>query len=200
LLALLALLIGSPFFGTTVLSRVAVALLLSILLFATVILATNAPHQRWIAAILATVCGVILFAGLWLEHRVIYLPVVALLTIYLAYTIAVVLYRIVVATEIDADILCGTVAIYLLIGVVWALTYWPIYEFDEGAFAAASSLSAQPYDLHRFLYYSFSNLTSLGIGDITPVNRFAQIWTTLETATGNLYIAVLVARLVSLYR
>ena len=102
--------------------------------------ATNAPHQRWIAAILATVCGVILFAGLWLEHRVIYLPVVALLTIYLAYTIAVVLRRIVFVTEIDADILCGAVAIYFLIGVVLAFTYWPIYEFDKGAFAVPSSL------------------------------------------------------------
>lgn len=200
LLAVLGLLIGSPFFGTTVFSRAAVALLLSTLLFATVIAASNAPHQRSIAAVLATVCGIILFAGLLFEHRVIYLPIVALLTIYLVYTIAVVLRRMISATEIDADILCGAAATYFLIGVVWALTYWLIYAFDTGAFAVASSISEQPHDLHQFLYYSFSTLTSLGIGGINPVNRFAQIWTTLETATGNLYIAVLVARLVSLYR
>jgi len=199
-LALLALLIGSPFLGSDLLSRVAVALLLSILLFATVIAASKAPHLRWIAATLATVSGVVLFTGLLLEHRVIYLPVVALLTIYLAYTIAVVLRRMIIVTEIDADILCAAAAIYFLIGVVWAMTYWLIYELDKGAFTAASALAAPPYDLHQFLYYSFSTLTSLGIGDITPANRFAQIWTTLETATGNLYVAVLVARLVSLYR
>ena len=196
----MAVLIGSPFLGNDVLSCVAVALLLSILLFATVIAASKALHLRWIAATLATVSGVVLFAGLLVEHRVIYLPVVALFTIYLAYTIGVVLRRMVIVSEIDADILCGAATIYLLIGVVWAMTYWLIYELDKGAFSAAPELAVPPYDLHEFLYYSFSTLTSLGMGDITPVNRFAQIWTTLETATGNLYVAVLVARLVSLYR
>jgi len=200
LLALLALLIASRFFGNGLIDRGAHALLLATLLFATVVAASKAHHVRWIAATLATASGIVVFASLVLEHRVIYVPILALFTIYLAYTIAVVLRRMVIVTEIDADILCGAAAIYFLIGVVRAMTYWLICELDKGAFAAVPALGAPPYSFHHFLYYSFSTLTSLGIGDITPVNRFAQIWTTLETATGNLYIAVLVARLVSLYR
>ena len=200
LLALLILLVASPLTGNDVLDHAAVAVLLSILLFTTVIAASTARHIRWIAATLATGSGIVIFIGLALEHRVIYLPVVALFTAYLAYTIGVVLRRMVVTTEIDADILCGAAAIYFLIGVVWAMTYWLIYELDKGAFTAAAALAVPPFRFHQFLYYSFSSLTTLGIGDITPVNSFAQIWTTLETATGNLYIALLVARLVSLYR
>ena len=91
----MALLIGSPFLGNGVLSRVAVALLLHPAV-CNGVAASKAPHLRWIAATLATVSGVVIFAGLFLEHRVIYLPVVALLTIYLGYTIGVVLRRMVI--------------------------------------------------------------------------------------------------------
>jgi hypothetical protein len=200
LLAVMGLILVSSFVGNKIPDQAVLALLLSVLLFTTVVAASTARHVRWIAAALATSCGIVIFAGLMFEHRVIYLPVVALFAMYLAYTIGVVLRRMVTTTEIDADILCGAAAIYFLIGVVWAMWYWLIYELDKEAFTAASALAVPPYSFHEFLYYSFSSLTTLGIGDITPVNRFAQIWTTLETATGNLYIALLVARLVSLYR
>ena len=117
LLALLGLLIASPFFGNYLLDRAAHAALLAVLLFATVVAASTAHHVRWIAATLATASGIVIFAGLVLEHRVIYVPVLALFTIYLAYTIGVVLRRMVTTAQIDADILCGAVAIYFLIGV-----------------------------------------------------------------------------------
>ena len=44
------------------------------------------------------------------------------------------------AGQIDADILCGAAAIYLLLGVAWAATYWMIYEPDNMAFAAIAAL------------------------------------------------------------
>ena len=200
LLALLLLLITSPFVGKDLLDRAVLALLLAILLFAAVGAATPRRHEQWIAAALAAMSGVVIGGGLLLEHRIIYMPALALLTAYLAYTIHVILRRMITATQIDADILCGAAAIYLLLGVTWAVTYWMIYELDKGSFTAISALGAPPFKLHNFLYYSLSCLTGLGIGDITPVNYFAQIWSVLETVTGNLYIAVLVARLVSLYR
>ena len=48
--------------------------------------------------------------------------------------------------------------------------------------------------------FSLTTVTTLGYGDITPISPVARIWATLEAVTGVLYIAVLVARLVSLYR
>lgn len=200
LLALLLLLVGSPFVGDDVLDRVILTLFLTILLFAAVGAASTMRHERWIAASLATASGAVIGAGLLLEHRLIFLPALALFTLYLAYTISVVLRRLLTTNQIDADILCGAAAIYLLIGVAWALSYWIIYGLDRGAFTANAALNLPPYTIHEFLYYSFSCLTTLGIGDISPVNRFAQIWSTLETVTSNLYIALLVSRLVSLYR
>ena len=53
---------------------------------------------------------------------------------------------------------------------------------------------------NQFLYYSLTTITTLGYGDITPATPFARIWSTMEAVTGVFYMAVLVARLVSLYR
>jgi hypothetical protein len=49
------------------------------------------------------------------------------------------------------------------------------------------------------LYFSFITLSTVGYGDITPVSRAARLLTAMEAVTGLLYVAVLIARLVSLY-
>jgi Ion channel len=200
LLALLLLLIASTFVGNEPLDRLILSLLFLIVLFSAGGAASARRHERWLAATLALASSMCIFAGLVLEKRAIYVPGLALFTVYLAYTIHVVLHRMLTATQIDADILCGAAAIYLLLGVAWAVTYWIIYELDASAFAAIPAIGGPPFVFQDFTYYSLSSLASLGIGDISPVNHFARIWTTLETITGNLYIAVLVSRLVSLYR
>jgi uncharacterized membrane protein len=55
-------------------------------------------------------------------------------------------------------------------------------------------------DFPGFLYFSLATLTTLGYGDITPVTTLARTSATLEAVTGVFYSAVLVARLVSMYR
>ena len=49
------------------------------------------------------------------------------------------------------------------------------------------------------LYFSFTTLTTLGVGDILPIHPIARSLTTLEALVGQLYPAVLLARLVTLY-
>ena len=57
----------------------------------------------------------------------------------------------VTAKQIDADILCGAAAIYLLLGVAWAVTYWMIYELDKHAFTAIAAQKSGPrQDRHTF--------------------------------------------------
>ena len=49
-------------------------------------------------------------------------------------------------------------------------------------------------------YFSFITLSTVGYGDITPVSRIARWLAAMEAMTGSLYVAVLIARLVALYR
>jgi hypothetical protein len=48
-------------------------------------------------------------------------------------------------------------------------------------------------------YFSFTTLTTLGYGDITPVNWMARNLTILESTFGQIYLTVLIARLVGLH-
>ena len=51
-----------------------------------------------------------------------------------------------------------------------------------------------------FVYFSLATLTTVGYGDITPQTALAGILASLEAVIGQLYLAVLVARLVGLLR
>ncbi len=99
---------------------------------------------------------------------------------------------------VDLSTIYGGVAIYLVLGVTWAMSYRVIEAFAPGSFSFAES--GQEPAWSELLYYSYTTLTTLGYGDVLPLRPFARIWATLEAVVGVLYIAILVARLVSLYR
>jgi voltage-gated potassium channel len=66
--------------------------------------------------------------------------------------------------------------------------------------AAGSFTSQLAGDFSASLYFSLATITTLGYGDITPIEPFARIWAVLEAVVGLLYVAVLIARLVSDFR
>lgn len=89
----------------------------------------------------------------------------------------------------------GAIAGYILLGLMWASAYELVAMSYPGSFNGA----VVPERLSStFIYYSFVTLTTLGFGDITAVHPIARSLTVLESLTGQLYVAVLLARLVSL--
>jgi hypothetical protein len=89
----------------------------------------------------------------------------------------------------------GAIAAYLLLGVIWAQAFSLVELLRPGAFSGAVGVTGSP---HPWLYFSFMTLTTVGYGDILPVHPAARSLAMLEAVTGPLYIAVLLARLVSL--
>jgi hypothetical protein len=88
----------------------------------------------------------------------------------------------------------GAVAAYLLLGLAWAYAYQLIVYSDPGAFSGAVIDSA---GFSSWTYFSFVTLATLGYGDIAPVHPVARSLATAEAITGQLYLAILIARLVS---
>jgi voltage-gated potassium channel len=90
----------------------------------------------------------------------------------------------------------GSVALYLLLGVLWAVWYEIIELLQPGSFA----LTAQKYgdSLPQLAYFSFTTLTTLGFGDIVPVRSLARSLVMLEALVGQLFPVILIARLVTL--
>jgi hypothetical protein len=88
----------------------------------------------------------------------------------------------------------GAVAAYLLLGLAWAYAYELVELVAPGAFAGAAMEHGR-----GFVYYSFVTLTTVGYGDVTPVHPAARSLAMMEALTGQLYPAILLARLVSLH-
>jgi voltage-gated potassium channel len=113
------------------------------------------------------------------------------------FTMYLILVPLLTVRRTDFDILCGAVAIYLLIAIAWAVSFDALEMLMPGSFDLRGKTEL---DWPTALYFSLTTVTTLGYGDIIPVNRLVGTWATLEAAFGQLYIAVLVARLVSLMR
>lgn len=97
--------------------------------------------------------------------------------------------------EVSIHHVQGAVAAYLLLGLVWAAAYAFVAALHPGAFASAVPMSQD----RSFIYFSFVTLTTVGFGDVTPVHSTARSLVVLEALTGQLYPAVLLARIVTLH-
>jgi hypothetical protein len=89
----------------------------------------------------------------------------------------------------------GAIAAYLCIGFGWAHAYHLVFLLVPGAFDAAGS---DVSSVSTWFNYSFGMLTTVGYAGIAPVQPIARTLGTGEAVTGQLYLAVLVARLVSM--
>lgn len=90
----------------------------------------------------------------------------------------------------------GAVAVFMLLGLVWASAYELLHLMRPEAFSGAvGDAPGSP----TWIYYSFVTLTTMGYGDITPVHPVARSLAISEAFTGQLYLAITLARLVTLY-
>jgi hypothetical protein len=124
---------------------------------------------------------------------------------FLGYAVTVMLHFILTSSQVTFNTVFASLCIYLLLGVLWALVYSTTEQLDPAAFyssvPARTSFPLLPIgkgEPTAVLYFSFATLTTLGYGDIVPVSPVARTLASLEAITGQLYLAVLVARLVGL--
>jgi hypothetical protein len=101
--------------------------------------------------------------------------------------------------RITAHRVRGAVALYLAIAIIFAWLYRLLSEAVPGAFSGLTFAAGRHGGLSPFLYYSLTSLTTLGLGDITPVNSFARSLTVAEALVGQLFPAVILARILTLY-
>ena len=93
------------------------------------------------------------------------------------------------------DRVFGAIVLYLLLGLIWGVMYAALGAHSPGAFDGHPGVTG---GLADWVYFSFVTLTTVGYGDITPVATSARSLAMLEALTGQLYPAIIIARLVSL--
>lgn len=152
---------------------------------------------KWfIAGISLAILGVILsITNFFFESRVIFLTSLANILAFCVLSAVDAMKQILFSGRITTNKLIGSVCIYLLLGLIWGLIYIFIAEVSPDAFKGLT-LSSDLGSTWEYIYYSFVTLTTLGYGDISPVNAYARVLAYLEAIAGQLYIAILVASLV----
>ncbi len=120
--------------------------------------------------------------------------------IFTGFIVYWILCSILRAKRVDSEVICAGVSIYLLLGLMWTFAYM-IVAIDSPLAFNVHTDPGDPQTMTNFnaLYFSYTTLTTLGIGDITPVSKVARTLAYLEAMTGMLFVAILISRLVALY-
>lgn len=98
---------------------------------------------------------------------------------------------------IDSDRLWGAASCFLLLGVFWSFLYAIIDRAVPDAYMIRGSTAA--LDFTDLIYFSFSTMTTTGFGDVVPLARVSKIASVLQAVIGQLFTAILIAKLVDVY-
>ena len=102
-------------------------------------------------------------------------------------------------TEVTTETIWMAVNVYILAGLCFAFLYAGVAAYDPSAFVGKFMDNPLRDQVYGFVYFSFVTLTTLGYGDLTPNNIMVGTITYMEALFGQLYIAIMIARLVGLY-
>lgn len=100
--------------------------------------------------------------------------------------------------HVRSEHMAAALSAYLLIGIFGGVVFAALSALAPGSMALGGQPATSGLGMGNALYFSFITLATLGYGDITPLSQVARGLATLEAITGQLYLALLVARLVGL--
>jgi hypothetical protein len=158
---------------------------------------------------LSIALGVSAFVLHWLVYafpgRILLMLRIASLMLFLTVVMFAVLYKVLRRGRVTSHRIQGAIAVYLMMGLIWASAYALIFMYDPTSFDLGIAATApddvndiQTSGMGQLVYFSFVTMTTLGYGDITPLSAAASNLAILQALTGQLYLAVILARIVSL--
>jgi hypothetical protein len=104
-----------------------------------------------------------------------------------------VLRRILEHTEVTSETLFGAVSVYLLTAVAGTYVFLLIQAWSRSDFFGTDEPTTS------FMYFSLVTIATLGYGDIAPATEIPRAASVTLAVAGQMYLVVVVARLVSLY-
>ncbi|WP_330203051.1 potassium channel family protein [Cyanobacterium sp. Dongsha4] len=116
--------------------------------------------------------------------------------LFMILSIVAIVLRILSETEINGDVIKGSICIYLMIGILWGIFYKILVNINANSFELSIFIDASPQ--YQLFYFSFTTLTTLGYGDISPLNSMGMMLSNIEALLGQLFPAIFISKLVSL--
>ncbi len=194
LVTLLGLMVLEPFLFQSTGIKILLDVFLSAILFTSIYAVSEKKQTAVIAVLLAVPKFATTWAFSFITHPLLHLFDSIFGIIFIGYIIVLILAHIFKQKEVTLETIYGAIVVYILIGLMWVFLYNLTEFLHPQSFSFSQALGSESRkDLY---YFSFITLTTLGYGDITPVSNPARSLAMLEAITGQMYLAVLIARLV----
>ena len=158
-------------------------------------------RRQWVGRLLFALGAILLPIQAWryLDPREVVLVLQPLGTILflilLSWALADTVFR---SQKIALNQILGGVVLYLNVGITFGLAYTLLEHVSPGALLLPAPVPDRPIHATYFTYFSFVTLTTVGYGDTVPVAALARALATLEATLGQLFPAIILARLVSI--
>lgn len=152
---------------------------------------------KWVVYALIALFILLTASAKFFEHQVtVYLILITLL-IFFTGSFMMAAKQVLFIGDIDGNKIIGSLSLYLLLGLIWAVVYLLLLAMDPTSFSGVEAVNWQQ-GFSRIAYYSFVTLTTLGYGDILPTNHIAEFFVYMEAIIGVFYMAIIVSSLISL--
>jgi len=157
-------------------------------------------EKTWMWAVYALIALFIILTASekFFEHHVTVYFTLAILLIFFIGSFMMAAKQVLFVGDIDGNKIIGSLSLYLLLGLVWAVLYLMLVAMDPSAFSGIEAATWQQ-GFSRIAYYSFVTLTTLGYGDILPTNHVSEFFVYMEAIIGVFYMAIIVSSLISLH-
>ena len=191
--SLLLTAVAAPFLSITGLGTDLIELLLATNLLAAVIPIGRRSGRRLLLFVFIVALTIRVSSG-WLNRETLSAASLMLWTVLALIAAGLALNFALRARSVGREQVCAALSAYLLAGIFFGSFYWTLEEIWPGTFNVQGDFSHS-----TAIYFSFVTLATLGYGDIVPRTEVARGLAIVEGVGGQLFLAVFIARLVSLY-
>ncbi len=188
-----------PFVGNNVFVKFLVAsILLTILLFQSVLVVFN--NKKYVIA--GIVFGIVAILLSWIayffpyEIKILLSLSYALFFLFFLFITIILITHLLKSKEVEIETIIIASSIYFLLGILGGFIFEICFHLIPGSLKIPGDVSMQVSD---FIYYSFTTMTTLGYGDITPLVPQTQTIAILLSVIGQLYLTIVVAILIGTY-
>ena len=192
--SLLMTMVAAPAAGALGLNVSLVEIFLAANLIAGIMPMHNRNERRLLLVIVLGIAVMMRLGARWIDQATLSAASLAIWTILALVAAGSALSFALRARSINREHVYAALSAYLLAGIFFGVLYWVLEQTWPGTFALAGEFSP-----NSAIYFSFVTLATLGYGDIVPRAEVARGLAVVEGVSGQLFLAVLIARLVSLY-
>lgn len=118
-----------------------------------------------------------------------------LMLLFFVITLKIAAQQVLLSGRITSNNIVGSICIFLLLGLIWAILFSLTNEFIPNSFSGLPGQFWQE-NFSDLIYFSFVTLTTLGFGDLLPTSAIARFLVYLEAVVGVFYMAIVVSSLV----